>query len=71
MRLFCREFADLLLHLTEWPQFSHIDPPRSADRTATPRFINGRGTLNTDTWRDAGWTVRTSNAGPADPPSRR
>ncbi|WP_413812700.1 UDP binding domain-containing protein [Streptomyces sp. OE57] len=50
--------ADLLLHLTEWPQYSHVDPHRLAARTATPRVIDGRGTLNTDTWRDAGWTVR-------------
>ncbi|WP_393063359.1 UDP-glucose dehydrogenase family protein [Streptomyces sp. LN549] len=50
--------ADLLLHLTEWPQFSHIDPHRLAARTATRRVIDGRGTLNADTWRDAGWTVR-------------
>lgn len=50
--------ADLLLHLIEWPQFSHIDPHRLAARTGTPRVIDGRGTLNADTWRDAGWTVR-------------
>uniref|UniRef100_A0AAU1I8L7 UDP-glucose 6-dehydrogenase n=1 Tax=Streptomyces sp. NBC_00180 TaxID=2903632 RepID=A0AAU1I8L7_9ACTN len=50
--------ADLLLHLTEWPQFSHIDPHRLAARTATPRVIDGRGTLNADTWREAGWTFR-------------
>ncbi|MFJ8803085.1 UDP-glucose dehydrogenase family protein [Streptomyces sp. NPDC102487] len=49
--------ADLLLHLTEWPQYSHIEPHRLAARTATPCVIDGRGTLNTDTWRDAGWTV--------------
>lgn len=50
--------ADLLPHLTEWPQFSHIAPHKLAARTATPKVIDGRGTLNTDTWRDAGWTVR-------------
>ncbi|MFF8882916.1 UDP-glucose dehydrogenase family protein [Streptomyces flaveolus] len=50
--------ADLLLHLTEWPQYSHIDPHHLAARTATPRVIDGRGTLNADTWREAGWTVR-------------
>ncbi|QKZ17033.1 UDP-glucose dehydrogenase family protein [Streptomyces chartreusis] len=50
--------ADLLLHLTEWPQFSHVDPARLAARTATPRVIDGRGTLNQITWREAGWTVR-------------
>ncbi|MGW1616652.1 UDP binding domain-containing protein [Streptomyces sp. NPDC002285] len=49
--------ADLLLHLTEWPQYSHVDPHRLAARTASPKVIDGRGTLNADTWRKAGWTV--------------
>ncbi|MEU4615198.1 UDP-glucose dehydrogenase family protein [Streptomyces umbrinus] len=50
--------ADLLLHLTEWPQFSHVDPHRLAAHTATPNVIDGRGTLNPATWREAGWTFR-------------
>lgn len=50
--------TDLLLHLTEWPQFSHVDPHRLASRAASPKVIDGRGTLNTETWREAGWTVR-------------
>ncbi|HEY9326713.1 MAG TPA: UDP-glucose/GDP-mannose dehydrogenase family protein [Streptomyces sp.] len=50
--------ADLLLHLTEWPQYSHIDPHCLATRAATARFIDGRGTLNADHWRAAGWTYR-------------
>ncbi|MGW3929791.1 UDP-glucose dehydrogenase family protein [Streptomyces microflavus] len=50
--------ADLLLHLTEWPQYSHIDPHRLAARAASAKVIDGRGTLNVDTWREAGWTVR-------------
>ncbi|WP_151482093.1 UDP-glucose dehydrogenase family protein [Streptomyces albicerus] len=50
--------AELLLHLTEWPQFSHIDPHRLAARIATPKVIDGRGTLNLATWREAGWTFR-------------
>ncbi|MFH8737125.1 UDP-glucose dehydrogenase family protein [Streptomyces sp. NPDC017964] len=50
--------ADLLLLLTEWPQYSHIDPHRLASRAATQRVIDGRGTLNADTWREAGWTFR-------------
>ncbi|WP_033328375.1 UDP-glucose dehydrogenase family protein [Streptomyces yerevanensis] len=50
--------SDLLLHLTEWPQYSHIDPHRLAARTTTPRVIDGRGTLNADTWREAGWAFR-------------
>lgn len=34
------------------------DSPALAARTSTPRVIDGGGTLNVDTWRDAGWTVR-------------
>ncbi|SDP62080.1 UDPglucose 6-dehydrogenase [Streptomyces sp. cf386] len=44
--------------LTEWPQFSRIDPARLATRTANPNVIDGRGTLHADTWRKAGWTCR-------------
>ncbi|WEH12192.1 UDP-glucose/GDP-mannose dehydrogenase family protein [Streptomyces sp. VNUA24] len=50
--------ADLLLHLTEWPQFSHVDPHRLAARVTTPKVIDGRGTLNPARWREAGWTFR-------------
>lgn len=52
------EDADLLLHLTEWPQFTHIDPKRLAHRAANPKVIDARGTLNTDQWRVAGWITR-------------
>ncbi|KOU43204.1 UDP-glucose dehydrogenase family protein [Streptomyces sp. WM6378] len=51
--------ADLLLHLTEWSEFGHIDPHHLAHRASTPTVIDGRGTLNADAWREAGWTVRT------------
>ncbi|GGP86718.1 UDP-glucose dehydrogenase family protein [Streptomyces melanogenes] len=50
--------ADLLLHLTEWPQYSHVDPHRLAARATSAKVIDGRGTLDADTWREAGWTVR-------------
>ncbi|MEV6584049.1 UDP-glucose/GDP-mannose dehydrogenase family protein [Streptomyces sp. NPDC051582] len=50
--------ADLLLHLTEWHQYSTIDPKRLATRTTSPKVIDARGTLNTDQWRDAGWITR-------------
>jgi nucleotide sugar dehydrogenase len=52
------EDTDLLLHLTEWPQFSHIDPQRLAVRAANAKVIDGRGTLNPARWREAGWTYR-------------
>ncbi|ARE74308.1 UDP-glucose 6-dehydrogenase [Streptomyces sp. Sge12] len=50
--------ADLLLHLTEWHQFSTIDPKRLAARTTSPKLIDARGTLSTDQWRKAGWITR-------------
>ncbi|MFI6468978.1 UDP-glucose dehydrogenase family protein [Streptomyces sp. NPDC050516] len=50
--------ADLLLHLTEWAEFGHIDPHRLSHRPAQMLVIDGRGTLNPDTWRRAGWTYR-------------
>ncbi|MFI1783395.1 UDP-glucose dehydrogenase family protein [Streptomyces rubiginosohelvolus] len=50
--------ADLLLHLTEWTEFGHIDPCRLAGRPAQTAVIDGRGTLDPETWRRAGWTYR-------------
>ncbi|OEJ21488.1 UDP-glucose 6-dehydrogenase [Streptomyces agglomeratus] len=55
--------ADLLLHLTEWPQFTHIDPKRLATRTNSPKVIDARGILNTNQWRDAGWIIRSLGLG--------
>ncbi|MGW3333078.1 UDP-glucose dehydrogenase family protein [Streptomyces rubiginosohelvolus] len=55
--------TDLLLHLTEWAQYSHIDPHSIAARATSPKVIDGRGTLNADTWREAGWTFRALGRG--------
>ncbi|MCH0540376.1 UDP-glucose/GDP-mannose dehydrogenase family protein [Streptomyces sp. MUM 203J] len=53
------EDADLLLHLTEWPQYTHITPHRLAPRATTPKLIDARGTLNTNEWHQADWLTRT------------
>ncbi|MFJ5924710.1 UDP-glucose dehydrogenase family protein [Kitasatospora sp. NPDC092948] len=50
--------ADLVLHLTEWPEFTRIDPRTVAARVAAARMIDGRGTLDPARWRAAGWTYR-------------
>ncbi|MEU4795148.1 UDP-glucose/GDP-mannose dehydrogenase family protein [Streptomyces sp. NPDC023327] len=50
--------ADLLLHLTEWPQFSLVDPRRLAAGVSVPNVIDGRGTLDPVAWREAGWNFR-------------
>ena len=50
--------ADLVLHLTEWPEFREISPTELADVVAHPRLFDGRNVLDLDTWRSAGWTAR-------------
>ncbi|POX62211.1 UDP-glucose 6-dehydrogenase [Streptomyces sp. Ru62] len=50
--------ADLVLHLTEWPQFREIDPERAAALVARPRIVDGRGVLDADRWAAAGWRFR-------------
>ncbi|MFC8943979.1 UDP binding domain-containing protein [Streptomyces rochei] len=50
--------ADLLLHLTEWSAYRHIDPARLASRVASTKVIDARGTLRADAWRGAGWIYR-------------
>ncbi|MFJ8848168.1 UDP-glucose dehydrogenase family protein [Streptomyces cyaneofuscatus] len=52
------EGADLLLHLTEWPEFGRVDPAQLARRVAGANVIDGRGTLDAGAWRSAGWAVR-------------
>jgi UDP-glucose 6-dehydrogenase len=52
------EGADLVLHLTEWPQYRELDPAQLAAVTATPRILDARNALDLDRWRSAGWTAR-------------
>ncbi|UXY29330.1 UDP-glucose dehydrogenase family protein [Streptomyces sp. HUAS TT20] len=47
--------ADLVLHLTEWPQFRAIDPERARSLVRRPRIVDGRGGLDADRWTAAGW----------------
>ncbi|GIE98109.1 UDP-glucose dehydrogenase family protein [Paractinoplanes rishiriensis] len=53
------EGADVVLHLTEWPQYSALDPAELAKVTNVPRLLEARNTLDVRRWRDAGWTVRS------------
>jgi UDPglucose 6-dehydrogenase len=50
--------ADLVLHLTEWPQFRELDPGRLASLVSRPRIVDGRGVLDADRWTAAGWQFR-------------
>ncbi|GAA2670424.1 UDP-glucose/GDP-mannose dehydrogenase family protein [Streptomyces aculeolatus] len=50
--------ADIVLHLTEWPEFRALDPGRLARVVSRPHLIDGRNTLDPVPWRAAGWTFR-------------
>jgi UDPglucose 6-dehydrogenase len=53
----CRD-ADLVLHLTEWPEFRRIAPADLDGVVARPQIFDGRNVLDLDAWRSAGWTAR-------------
>ncbi len=50
--------ADLLLHLTEWPEFRELDPVDVGAVVRHRRLLDGRNLLDLTTWRAAGWEVR-------------
>ena len=54
----CEE-ADLVLHLTEWPEYRDLDPVDVGDIVATARLLDGRNALDPARWRAAGWTFRS------------
>jgi UDPglucose 6-dehydrogenase len=49
--------ADLVLVLTDWSEFSSLDPVGLAGLVSTPRVLDGRLVLDPVKWRAAGWTV--------------
>ncbi|MFJ5777086.1 UDP-glucose dehydrogenase family protein [Streptomyces sp. NPDC093094] len=51
------EQADVVLHLTEWPQYRELDPAALAAVVRTPALVDARHTLDPGAWRAAGWTV--------------
>ena len=53
------EDADLVLHLTEWPQFRELDPADLATVVRRRKIIDGRNLLDATAWREAGWEFRS------------
>jgi UDPglucose 6-dehydrogenase len=51
--------ADLVMHLTEWPQFRHLTPYDLEEAVAHPRMLDGRNCLDADLWRGAGWEFQS------------
>ncbi|OAH16295.1 UDP-glucose dehydrogenase family protein [Streptomyces jeddahensis] len=50
--------ADVVLHLTEWPEFRELDPERLRTLAGRPRIVDGRGVLDAGRWAAAGWEFR-------------
>ena len=50
--------ASVLAVLTEWPEFSEIDPSAIASRLLHPRVVDGRNILNRDKYMSAGFSYR-------------
>jgi UDPglucose 6-dehydrogenase len=48
--------ADVVLHLTDWPEFTKLDPSRAAELVRRRQIIDGRSQLDEERWRMAGWT---------------
>ena len=49
--------ADIVLHLTEWPEFRQLDPERLGTLVKTKVIIDGRLKLHAPSWRNAGWKL--------------
>ncbi len=50
--------ADLLLHLTEWPEFGEASPDAVGEAMTHRRLLDGRNRLDLPAWRAAGFEAR-------------
>ena len=50
--------ADVIMLLTEWPEYVDLDPFELAGIVAAPVMVDGRNALDPGKWRGAGWTYR-------------
>jgi UDPglucose 6-dehydrogenase len=48
--------ADLVVLVTEWDEFRHMDPSWALPLVKNATIIDGRNTLDAKAWREAGWT---------------
>ena len=55
--------ADVVLVLTEWPEFTTASPASLALLARGRTVIDGRNCLDADAWRAAGWTVHALGRG--------
>ncbi len=50
--------ADVVLLLTEWPEYRDLDPAALGAIVRTRQILDGRNALDPARWRAAGWTYR-------------
>lgn len=55
--------ADVVLHLTDWPQFREIDPAELGEVVRRKVILDARSALPLDQWRAAGWTAEAMGNG--------
>jgi UDPglucose 6-dehydrogenase len=48
--------SDLAVLVTEWPEYTQLDPGYVASIAREPRIIDARNVLDPAAWRSAGWT---------------
>jgi UDPglucose 6-dehydrogenase len=60
--------ADVVLLLTDWPEFAGLDPEELGAVTSTRSIVDGRYMLDPAAWRAAGWLYRASGI-PAPAPA--
>jgi UDPglucose 6-dehydrogenase len=51
--------ADVVLHLTEWNEYRLIDPHVLGTVVARRNIVDARCVLDQQSWRSAGWSIRT------------
>ncbi|MET9518177.1 UDP-glucose/GDP-mannose dehydrogenase family protein [Streptomyces sp. NPDC002994] len=56
IRKACQD-ADLVLHLTPWPEYGDIDPGALAAVVRRPLLLDARNCLDARRWRSAGWSL--------------
>jgi UDPglucose 6-dehydrogenase len=62
--------ADVLLVLTEWPEFAAADPEVLARTVARRAVVDARHALDADAWRACGWDYRAPGRPGSTPPAR-
>jgi UDPglucose 6-dehydrogenase len=63
--------ADVLLLLTEWPEFTAADPVMVGGAVARRNIVDGRNALDPARWQAAGWRYRAPGRPAGTSPARR